>query len=70
MLVLTRKAGESVVVGNVKVSILEICGNRVSVGIEAPRDMAIRREKLNLEAPPSPLLRTAETDVTAHPADV
>ena len=45
MLVLSRRKGESIAIGeNVKITILEQRGNRVRVGIEAPRAMAIRRE--------------------------
>lgn len=47
MLVLTRKAGESINIGdNVKISIMEIKGRSVRVGIEAPRSMAIHREEI------------------------
>ncbi len=48
MLVLTRKSGESVVIGqDIKITILEIRGNRVRVGIAAPADVPISRAELN-----------------------
>ncbi len=50
MLVLSRRAGESIVIGdNVTVSILEVRGDVVRVGIDAPRSVAVHRAEL-LEA--------------------
>ncbi len=47
MLVLTRKPGESVTIGdNIKITIIEIKGRQVRLGIEAPRDMTIHREEV------------------------
>ena len=47
MLVLSRKAGESIDIdGRIKVTILKLKGNQVSVGIDAPRDVAIVRSEL------------------------
>lgn len=47
MLVLTRRLGEAITVGNnVKVIIVEIDGNQVKLGIEAPREIEIYREEL------------------------
>ncbi len=44
MLVLTRKAGESIVIGNqVRVTILEIQGRQIRLGIEAPGDIPVHR---------------------------
>ena len=50
MLVLTRKAGEKIVIDeSIVVEILEIQGNRVRIGIQAPRGIAILRQELLLE---------------------
>lgn len=50
MLVLTRKPGESIVIGNgVHVTLLEIRGNRVRLGITAPNGVTIVREELVTE---------------------
>lgn len=50
MLVLSRRAGESVVIGDdVTISILEVRGDVVRVGIDAPRSVAVHRAEL-LEA--------------------
>jgi len=47
MLVLTRKPGESVTIGdNIKITIIEIKGRQVRLGIDAPRDMTIHREEV------------------------
>ncbi len=47
MLVLSRKVGEKIVIGdNVTVVINRVVGNRVSVGIEAPADVRIVRGEL------------------------
>lgn len=50
MLILTRKPGESLYIGdNVKVTIVEIKGNQIRVGIEAPADLRIYREEIYLQ---------------------
>ncbi|MDP2773265.1 MAG: carbon storage regulator CsrA [Nocardioides sp.] len=47
MLVLSRRAGESVVVGDdVTITILEVRGDVVRVGIDAPRSVAVHRAEL------------------------
>lgn len=47
MLVLTRKAGEAILIGDsVRVKVLEIAGGRVRIGIEAPADVRIHREEV------------------------
>ena len=47
MLVLTRKPEESIVInGNIIVTILNVEGDRVSVGINAPKDVKIFRSEL------------------------
>ncbi len=47
MLVLTRKLGESVTIGDeVKISIIDIKGRQVRLGIEAPRHLTIHREEV------------------------
>lgn len=47
MLVLSRKEGEQLVIGdNVVVTINRISGNRVAIGVEAPREVRIIRGEL------------------------
>ncbi|MEQ4498927.1 MULTISPECIES: carbon storage regulator CsrA [Nocardioides] len=50
MLVLSRRVGESVVIGDdVTVTILEVRGDVVRVGIDAPRSVAVNRAELLAE---------------------
>lgn len=47
MLVLTRKPGESVTIGdNIKITVIDVKGRQVRIGVEAPRDMTIHREEI------------------------
>ncbi|MCY3913719.1 MAG: carbon storage regulator [Chloroflexi bacterium] len=47
MLVLSRKATETIVVDDaIEVTVLEILGDRVKIGINAPRDVPIVRQEL------------------------
>ena len=47
MLVLTRKSKESITIGNdVKITVLEIRGSQVRLGIEAPRNMPVNRTEV------------------------
>ena len=47
MLILTRRAGEKLVIGeNVTVTVLSVKGNQIRIGIEAPRDISVNREEI------------------------
>jgi carbon storage regulator len=47
MLVLSRKTGESIVVGSdVHVQVINVTGNRVKLGIKAPRSLRVLRSEL------------------------
>jgi carbon storage regulator len=47
MLVLSRKPGERILIGNdITLEILRVAGNRVTLGITAPRSTAINREEV------------------------
>lgn len=47
MLVLTRRAGESIMIGDgITVTILSITGNQVRVGVAAPAEVAVHREEI------------------------
>jgi carbon storage regulator len=50
MLVLTRRAGESVMIGDsVIVTVLEARGDVIRLGIQAPRDVQVHREEVYRE---------------------
>ncbi len=47
MLILTRKLGESIIIGeNVQLSVVEINKNNIKIGINAPKDVSIYREEV------------------------
>ena len=47
MLILTRKIGETIILdGGIKVIIADIQGNKVRLGIEAPKDLKVYREEI------------------------
>jgi len=49
MLVLTRKVGESIVIGqDIEVTVLEVRGEQVKLGIRAPRHVAVHRKEVYL----------------------
>jgi carbon storage regulator len=51
MLVLSRKKYETIVIdGNIRVTVVKIVGNRIQLGIEAPREVPIRRSELDAPA--------------------
>ena len=47
MLILTRKIGESILVGdNIRLVVLEIRGKQIRLGIDAPPDIVVLREEI------------------------
>lgn len=47
MLILTRRVGETLMVGDeVTVTVLGVKGNQVRLGVNAPRDVAVHREEI------------------------
>ena len=67
MLILTRRVGETVVIGNdVTVTVLGVKGNQVRLGVNAPREVAVHREEIferikreQAEEKPRPLVNGA-----------
>lgn len=50
MLVLTRKKGQSIVVNdNIEITVLDIQGDQIRIGIEAPKNISIHRKEVYLE---------------------
>ena len=50
MLVLTRKSNQSIMIGDeIEVSVLAIMGEKVRIGIQAPRDVPVFRKEVYLE---------------------
>ena len=47
MLILTRRVGETINIGdNIKITVTAISGNQVRIGIDAPKDVKVLREEL------------------------
>ncbi|MBT8092509.1 MAG: carbon storage regulator CsrA [Gammaproteobacteria bacterium] len=47
MLILTRRAGETVMIGSdITITVLGVKGNQVRLGINAPKDVAVHREEI------------------------
>ena len=50
MLALTRKKGESLVINNnIEITVLEIRGDQIKIGIQAPKDVPIYRKEVYLQ---------------------
>jgi len=47
MLILTRRIGEVIMIGNdIKITILGVKNNQVRIGIEAPKNISVHREEI------------------------
>ena len=50
MLALTRKKGEALVINNnIEITVLEIRGDQIKIGISAPKDVPIHRKEVYLQ---------------------
>ena len=79
MLVLTRKIGEQVVIGdNIRVTVVSVGPGRVKIGIEAPTDVSVDRAEIHEKklterspdaatvGPPCPAVAVGEDVLTLH----
>lgn len=58
MLILTRRSGESVMIGgDVLVTVLEARGKQIRIGIEAPKNIRVMREEVYREIKDAPPLK-------------
>ncbi|PVX38819.1 carbon storage regulator CsrA [Pasteurella langaaensis DSM 22999] len=47
MLILTRKVGESLLIGDdISITVLSVRGNQVKIGVNAPKDVSVHREEI------------------------
>lgn len=47
MLILTRKAGETIVINeNIRVTVLSVKGNQIRLGVEAPEEVPVHRQEI------------------------
>ena len=77
MLVLTRRANQSIMIGDdVVVTVLEVRGDQVRLGIKAPRSIDVHREEIFVQlqqanrdpAPPSSEMSSSELSSSEHRA--
>ncbi|MBM93457.1 MAG: carbon storage regulator [Legionellales bacterium] len=47
MLILTRRVGETLIIGDdIKLTVLGVRGHQIRIGIDAPRDVTVHREEI------------------------
>jgi carbon storage regulator len=64
VLVLTRKSNQSIMIGDdIEVSVLSIMGEKVRIGIQAPRDIPVFRKEVYLEIQQERSRELTSTDV-------
>lgn len=60
MLILSRKTGETLMIGDkVKITVMDVVGGQVKIGIDAPKDIKISREEIFLQNVKEELLSPA-----------
>jgi carbon storage regulator len=71
MLVLTRKSNQSIMIGDdIEVSVLAIMGEKVRIGIQAPRDVPVFRREVYLEIQQESAGEGAREEVDAALRDI
>ena len=47
MLILTRRPGETLIISdNIRVTVLDVSGNQIRIGVTAPREVPVHREEV------------------------
>jgi len=65
MLVLTRRVGESIRIGeNINVQVYGINGNQIKIGIQAPKDVDIVRDNCKTDRAKNPIIREKQEEKT------
>lgn len=71
MLILTRRIGETVMVGDeVTVTVLGVKGNQVRLGINAPKSIPVHREEIYIRIKREEAIASATADVSDGNDDV
>ena len=70
MLVLTRKVGDSILIGSdIKIQVVKVKGCQVRLGIEAPKETKVFREEVLAKKPPqAPQERSASASASSPPS--
>jgi carbon storage regulator len=64
MLVLTRKSNQSIMIGDdIEVSVLSVAGEKVRIGIQAPREIPVFRKEVYLEIQQEQAAAAGKADV-------
>lgn len=70
MLILTRTIGEKIQIGdNIVVTVLNRRGNHIVIGIDAPREIPIKRTELEAPPPATSPKKIATRQSLEHPTD-
>jgi carbon storage regulator len=70
MLILTRKVNETIIIGdNIRVSLIEIRGDQVRIGVEAPKNIKVYREEV-FSAIQEENRAAAQSDVKLPPLEI
>jgi len=65
MLVLTRKTNQSIMIGDeIEITVLSVSGDKVRIGIQAPRDISVFRQEVyeNMDETPDSPASSDETE--------